>query len=153
MTSGYWYKENDYSLEKRKSWLVILICALIVALGTMCWQCGMLNLTWQKVIPYYLSALAGTLMVYSISTVVLKIEKLKKVMVFVGNHTLEILTWHFLSFKLVSLLIIWLYSLPTSRLAEFPVIEEYSYDGWWIAYMVIGMFVPLLSILFRGRRR
>ena len=49
-----------------------------------------------------------------------------KALDFIGKNTLTILTWHFLAFKLVSLSIIGIYDLPIERLAEFPVIKEYS---------------------------
>lgn len=57
---------------------------------------------------------------------------------------MTILTWHFLCFKLVSLLIIFLYKLPIERLAEFPAITEYSQKGWFIAYFFMGVFIPLI---------
>ena len=65
-------------------------------------------------------------------------------LVFVGDNTLDILTWHFLCFKLVSLLLIWIYALPIERLAEFPVIEEFAYQGWWVMYLVVGVATTLV---------
>lgn len=53
------------------------------------------------------------------------------------------LTWHFLSFKIVSLLIITIYSLPMTRLADFPVINELAIKGWWILYVIVGVSIPL----------
>ena len=60
---------------------------------------------------------------------------------YIGKNTLTILTWHFLTFKIVSLVIISIYDLPIARLAEFPVITEYSKQGWWIAYFIVAMVV------------
>lgn len=62
-----------------------------------------------------------------------------KCIVFIGDHTMEVLTWYFLSMKLVSLMLIATYDLPIKRLSEFPVIEEYTRQGWWIAYLVVGV--------------
>lgn len=61
----------------------------------------------------------------------------------IGNNTLPILTWHMLCFKIVSILIINFYGLPMARLAEFPVIEEYSKQGWFLLYFLVGVLVPL----------
>lgn len=36
------------------------------------------------------------------------------------------------------------YHLPIKRLAEFPVIEEYSQMGWFILYLIVGTVAPLL---------
>lgn len=64
-------------------------------------------------------------------------------MKFIGEHTLEILTWHFLCLKIVSLVVIGLYGLPVNRLAEMPIIGEYANKGWFIAYFIVGVGLPL----------
>ena len=61
---------------------------------------------------------------------------------------MTILTWHLLSFKAVSLLIILIYGLPIEQLGEFPVIVEYATKGWWILYFVVGVGLPLLMKKF-----
>lgn len=67
---------------------------------------------------------------------------------FIGQNTLTILTWHFLSFKVVSLIIIKIYDLPIERLSEFPVISEYATKGWWVAYFIMAMLVSNVFALF-----
>jgi len=146
MMAGYYYKRDTYGFENHS--LIIPFAIVLLALGTEFWQCGMLSLTWQKVFPYSFSALVGTMMVFAISKIISKSESIMtKSMVYIGNHTLEILTWHFLSFKLVSLLIIWIYGLPIERLAEFPVIGAYAYHGWWIIYLLTGVVFPIFFML------
>lgn len=54
-----------------------------------------------------------------------------------------ILSLHFISFKLVSLIKIGLYGWPIERLAEFPVIEQNN-EFWWFLYCMIGLATPLL---------
>ena len=62
---------------------------------------------------------------------------------YIGEHTLEILTYHFLMLKVVSLLKIKYYDWDIARLAEFPAIEENN-TYWWIAYTIVGVSFPLL---------
>lgn len=143
MMAGYWYKEKDLYWEDFKPWLMIPVYAAIVAIGVEYWQCGMLQLTLNKTLPYAFTAIVGTIMMFSLSKKLLLHKLLKTSLVFVGNNTLTILTWHLLSFKLVSLLLIWIYSQPMERLAEFPVMEEYAYMGWWIIYLLIGVCLPI----------
>ena len=49
----------------------------------------------------------------------------------------------------------WIYGLPITQLAEFPVIEKYAYSGWWGGFLVIGLFAPLtfanLCILVKNK--
>lgn len=96
----------------------------------------------KRFIPYIITAVLASWSFYSL------FDKMKssqgicaKILDFIGKNTLTILTWHFLAFKLVSLLIIGIYGLPIERLAEFPVITEYSKQGWWIAYFIVAMVV------------
>lgn len=69
-------------------------------------------------------------------------SKLGKMMDFIGCNTLMILTFHFLSFKLVSLGIILRDDLDIEKLASFPCINSgNNYD--WILYSIVGIFLPL----------
>ena len=85
-------------------------------------------------------------MVYALSKIWLPNDAIRKSLVYIGNNTLTILTWHFLTFKLVSIIIIWKYSLPVARLAEFPVIEEATYKLWWVVYFLAGVLIPIFLI-------
>lgn len=146
MVTGYVFKQSrwlscilDYPL------VTIPIGALIVAIGTEFWPCAMTSLIWNTIIPYAFSALAGTLMVFSLCKCICKksLSFLSKSLTYVGDRTLEILTWHFLCFKVCSLIIIAVYALPIARLAEFPVIQEFAHQGWWLAYFIIGTSLSL----------
>lgn len=93
---------------------------------------------------YFMTAIGGLLAVWSISSLIEKRQsKIRNLLVFIGNNTLTILTWHFLCFKIVSLAIILIYGLPITRLAEFPVIVEFTTQGWFIVYFIIGIGIPL----------
>ncbi len=144
MLIGYCYKQKNLHVESYMSWIVIPICAGVVALGANFWWGDMFHLNLFTILPYILTALVGILMVFSVSQTLLAKDRLRRLLTFIGNKTLPILTWHFLSFKLISLLIIMIYSLPYSRLAEFPVIEEYARLGWCWIYLMIGISLPLL---------
>lgn len=134
------------ALETYHFWLIIPICAVFVAIGTEFWYCSMVMFSSNLVLPYIFSACAGILMVFATSRLIVRSKTLRNLMVYIGDNTLTILTWHFISFKLVSLLLICSISLPFERLAEFPVIESLAYQGWWIAYLLIGVAIPLIGI-------
>ena len=104
---------------------------------------------------YLFGALSGILMTQNASAYIQRVPQLNKFLVYIGNNTLPILTWHFLCFKLVSLLIIKIHDLPIEMLAHFPVIPEYAPQGWWIGYTIVGLGISLgINALFRsiGRR-
>ena len=92
-------------------------------------------------IMYLVSSFSGFIMIFSVAHI-LKEFKGSKVLVIIGQHTLGVLLWHFLSFKIVTFLQCLIYDLPFYRVASFPV---YNSTGlWWAIYSVIGVVVPVL---------
>ena len=65
---------------------------------------------------------------------------------YVGQKTLYILTFHFISFKLVSLLLVILLDLPIERLQDFPIIntKNGSTDFVWMIYTMFGVVIPMV---------
>ena len=139
---GYYYKKSKCKVHEK--WYVLPLGIIVITFGTHFYQATLLNFKWWQVIPYGATAMIGTLMVFYVSK---KIDRLQTVaskwLVYIGNNTLTILTWHMLSFKIVNLIVIYAYGLPIARLAEFPVIEEYSQQGWFLLYFFIGVIVPM----------
>ena len=65
------------------------------------------------------------------------------IMDYIGKNTLNILTFHFISFKVVSFLIILINGLPLGKLSAFPVIPNDS-NLMWLAYTLAGVILPLI---------
>ena len=140
---GYYYKTFGCKLHEK--WYVLPIGIMLVTMGVQFYQATLLKFEWWQVIPYLITSITGLLAVFYLSKIIASHDSFCKVLlVYTGSNTLPILTWHMLSFKIVSLLIINVYGLPMERLAEFPVIEEYSRQGWFILYFIVGTIVPLL---------
>lgn len=72
---------------------------------------------------------------------------------FIGRNTLIILTLHFLAFKFVSWLIVWVYDLDVRHIADFPIIESYANCGWWFLYSIIGLALPIGYKIARNKLR
>ena len=65
---------------------------------------------------------------------------------FVGKRTLYILIFHFMSFKIVSLVYIVVSKRSFTELSSFPVVENDN-NYLWLIYSIVGVLVPL-SIKF-----
>jgi len=108
-------------LYKQRQWLwhrrmaVNIIALIAMTAGSHFWFTTMFSFEYWKVLPHT-----------------------------IGDHTMAVLTWHFLSLKLVSLLLIAIYGLPIKQLSEFPVIETFAHQGWWLLYFCVGVGVPIL---------
>ena len=90
-----------------------------------------------------LSSIMGFYFLWEISFFSQKVDKLSKLFIYIGQHTLIIVILHFLSFKLVTLIQIYIYREEIEYLSAFPVL--YTHGGWWLFYAVIGIGYPLLT--------
>lgn len=119
---------------------MIGVSVLLTIFGLFIWRADTLHPEYPKAFPYYATAILMTWSLYSF----FEMFKEKQSFVFdiikyIGNNTFTILTWHFLMFKVVSLLIIIIYGLPIDRLSEFPVIFEFAHKGWWVVYLLFAL--------------
>lgn len=132
-------------------WLAAVL-ALVVGVATLFLPHEMTDATLPTLLPCMVVAVAG------VSALWLLCERLhgrwpqsRLIMwlAYAGDNTLVILTWHFLCFKLVTLLIVMMNHLPMSQLAHIPIIEEFASQGWWLAYLAAGVLLPLTFNDFR----
>ena len=130
----------------KMKWIYILITLLIVFWGSLNFPSAIGRVYWLLFVPFVFCALSGTIMVYLTSTVIFEnfsSNCFSKFLKYSGDNSLTILTWHFLSFKVVTLAIIIYYNLSIDNLAHFPRIMYFSQMGWWIIYSVVGVLLPL----------
>lgn len=113
-----------------------------VAVISLFWRQSILVDGWE-VLPYYAVAMLGTCGIFGLASSLDRLDKTARGLDFIGRATLTILTFHFLSFKLVSLLKIAIWHLPVETLAEFPVIHAHN-TLFWMLYSLVGVAVPLL---------
>lgn len=133
-----------YFAEKKLpcfNWLMIFVGYLVTFVGSFFWKINPGEMFFENVkyVPYLLTGIIATWCTYSMFNKIKLENGGGKLLNFIGSNTLTILTWHFLSFKIVSLLIILMYDLNIQRLSEFPVIEEYALKGWWIIYFLFAI--------------
>ena len=140
---GYIYKSMDISFRQ---YLFVLIpfSVIFITLGTEYWQMTLLNITWWKIIPYLLGSMLASLTVYEICKLFPEKSVLTNYLIYIGDNTMTILTWHMLSFKLVNLIIIFTYGLSYYSVGAFPAIEQYAASGWFLIYLLVGIVVPCL---------
>ena len=107
------------------------------------------NMNWRSNFTQFLSlplpALLGFLMTYNVSRWIDGREnRLKRFLVYTGNHTLNIFIFHIIAYKAVSLLKIWYYGLDPRQIGCHMVIHQHSQeDLFWILYTLAGVGLPL----------
>ena len=112
---GYYYKKSKCKVHEK--FYIVPLGIVMVTFGTHFYQATLLNFQWWQVVPYMITAITGILMVFYISKKIVSQNSARsKWLVYIGNNTLTILTWHMLSFKIVSLIII-----PITAVHENPL--------------------------------
>lgn len=141
--SGYIFANKKIKPLSCK-WIVIVL--LLTFVGSLFFGVSLGHHFYDNklMIPYIPFAIMSTWAIYSLFYNLNIQGRFASCMKFIGENTLTILTWHFLSFKIVSMLIIRIYHLQLERLSEFPVIMEYSQKGWWTVYFVVALILTCL---------
>lgn len=125
-----------------------VLCGLILILSNWYFKdCVKMECGFNKVVPFSISAVSGIMLTFYISNYIeKKCTIIKYALYYIGNHTLDILALHFLSFRLVSCIIVVIYGMNVSHIAEHPVIKTIyaSNSYWWISYSIVGIVIPLL---------
>lgn len=138
-------------VSKLLKFICLLVSVLILTIATI-WMPSVSiadNAYWN---PIYvvLTSLSGWFLIYYSSAIVtrMKIAKLLKV---IGTNTMSIVVLHFLCFKLVSLVQIWVYKHPIDYLALFPVFTTHYL--WWIPYTIVGVGLPIILKIVYDRTK
>ena len=69
---------------------------------------------------------------------------LRRHLCFIGSHTIGIVIWQFVSFKIVSILQICFYHLPLERIYDYPIIYDYSFGPWVFILLLSGIYISIL---------
>ena len=139
--AGYMTKSKPIT---KNHWM-IAGCFVVVAIFSVFIHSVMLIMKTEDIIPYCFAALVGVYGTFALSNVIASTKTwLKKMLVYVGNHTLVILTWHFLLFDFISL-----FYLKVILCRPFTSIESeclvHQLGGLhFLVYSVLGIIIPLL---------
>lgn len=96
--------------------------------------------SYPNAVFFLLAAIAGWAMTWSLAAMIENaIPKLAKSLVFIGRRTMSILFLHLFSFKIISAVYMYVNGAGKYIMANFPVIT----NKWWIGYWIAGVGVSL----------
>lgn len=125
-------------------WLSVgLIGFSIIISGVVDIDMSMLAATGKKIFMDFPVATMCIISLISISSAVS--GWIGRIFDYIGSRTLDILTFHFLSMKLVSLIAIFTLGLDIDYLSSHPVIPDLL-GIWWILYTIVGTIVPIAMV-------
>jgi len=127
-------------------WLSTLLFFVVVWFFS---QYAKASMTWRasfiECISLPLPAICGCLMTYNIATWIdSRDNRFKSLLVYMGNHTLQVFVFHIISYKVVSIIKIMYYHLEWEQIGCHMVIHDHaSEDCFWILYTIAGVGIPL----------
>lgn len=136
-------------------WATLALAAVTLAFSRLAPSSMAWNSDFEHFLRLPVPALCGFLMTYNISAWLDRHEGwLRRFLVYCGDNTLQILVFHLVAFKVVSLVKIWWYGLDYLQIGCHTVIHEHSKDDcFWILYTVAGVGIPLAcTYVFRKVR-
>ena len=138
---GYLYKKHKWN-EKliRYKWPIMVVCLLLSVGIAFVSPVGIVSKYYANFWLFIITAVLGSLLVILLAQT--KYLKDNTVLQYIGKKSLDIMSLHFLSFKVVSVVIILYYGMPWERLAEYPVLMGVS-GAWWILYTIAGVAVSI----------
>lgn len=104
---------------------------------------SMLAATGKKIFLDFPMALICIIAIISICSVIS--GKFSNILDYIGSRTLDILTFHFISMKFISLFAIFLLGLEIDVLTSHPTIPHIG-GVWWIGYSAAGLIIPIALI-------
>ena len=150
---GYFIRKISIFGSKRKAaiWVGNLQRRIMACFGAFI---SLLSLAWANKLgsvslgsnyyktPIFLIVVSfmGWLLISSSASIISKCNFLTKFLAIIGQNSIYILFLHFLSFKIINYIQVFLYHEETYLVATFPTLHC---EGlWWIAYAIVGVGVP-----------
>ena len=141
---GFLYKKYEYLVPINSYFSLLCLLLLVFVLTIGHYKIDSINNTvgyLPKAILYLVfTPILGTYIILYLSKIISR-YRIADFFDYIGRNTITILALHFLSFKLVSFLIVYSENLNRFEIANFPVIP--NRDGWFLAYFLAGLLIPL----------
>ncbi len=150
---AFFYMIGSLLMQYKKYWhntIGTILCSIIFFFSyfyfkeTVSMGCG-----YNKVIFYSISAVSGILLIFDLSFFInSSFLALKCPLYYIGNHTLEILALHFLTFRFFSFFYTKITDMDIIHIAEHPVITSvYIPSFMWTLYSIIGVGMPIMLVI------
>ncbi|MBR6162932.1 acyltransferase family protein [bacterium] len=139
---GITYKDYKDKLSINKYTLIISTIVFIIVLYYFAGFNNFVDNKYKNIFTYLIANITGFYWVHNISFYINKINKINKIFEYIGQHTLSILFFHFLAFKIITYIQVIIYDKPDYYLASFTTLI--TSEWWWILYVLAGTLIPLL---------
>lgn len=140
---GVGYHSKNFNFEF--SVFKFAACIIALAIGSIMVRSVMLNIETQDIIPFSIFAIIG---IYATMMLTNKINInnnwIRNVLIYMGNNTMPILTWHFIVFDFYSLFYLHFVLHKTFSSVEYEGLYINLRGFHFIIFTILGLIIPLL---------
>lgn len=141
---GYWAGTHEVNFSVSKFHLCML---LLVCLSLLCYLATFMKVhvglgEFYNPILFIIGSLAGINLIILFSGLI-KSYLIGRWLDLLGEVTMSVLTFHFLFFKILTLLLVWVGIYPQEALLQWPVASGHSYNNLWVLYTLVGVLGPI----------
>ncbi len=149
--SGFYIKKYNINFTSNKYIITSLFIALCIL--AFFFKIDLVGSYFNNIIGLIVSSYIGIYFLISISKYISKYNYPSNILSTIGRNTIPILALHFLSFKIITLLIVYIEGLPIEFLSQWPTLhgEFMKQTYWWLLYSMIGIIVPLLLSFVKNK--
>ncbi len=139
---GYLYKKYENQISYNIYFFITSVLFLVVS--SLYGSVNMVNNSYLSPSFLIINSIAGAYANIYIAKIIASKRINYSILDYIGKNTFNIMALHFLSFKLINLIQVKLYNLPSYMLAKFPIID--GSHGWWVLYCLCGIFIPIIVV-------
>lgn len=137
--TGFLFKKSSFG--QKNNIFIAIGCLAGCFLTSFLFTSDMTIVQGPSLVLYFILSIIGCIGIINLSGCIS--GQLQVFLDYIGTRTLDILTFHFIAFKIISLAKISQYQLDITRLSDFPIIKDYN-TFYWIFYIVAGISIPIL---------
>lgn len=142
---GWYFKKYIYDKIMRMNiCLSGIISFSFLIFATFCLPKTSINVGLSHVHLGLMTSLMGLILVLSATRIFKKSSFLTEIMQFIGDNSIIIFFLHTLSFKIVSLYLVYECNFPIDQLANVSIKHSY----YWMLYTLVGVGLPMLVYYF-----
>lgn len=139
---GYLYRKYENQISYNIYFFITSVLFLVVS--SLYGSVNMVNNSYLSPTFLIINSIAGAYANIYIAKIIASKRINYSILDYIGKNTFNIMALHFLSFKLINLIQVKLYNLPSYMLAKFPIID--GSHGWWVLYCLCGIFIPVIVV-------
>jgi len=151
MAAGYLvarYRPFDVPTDRKHRAALASVCLSVLVLLAVFHPVSM---SWNATLPQFftlpVAGLAGFGLLWVVSDFVAKRgNAARRLLVYIGDHTLPVFAFHLIAFKPVTLFIVAAYALPWQAMGSYPVVHGLTGPAapfLFLAYTFVGVALPL----------